>query len=88
MSYSNVSNPANYQLQALGQKGFRKITSGFSPVADEYYRAIVVVNDAVVTTTSEAGDSRSAESLLAGTVVYGLFSAVSCSSGTIIAYIA
>ena len=88
MSYSNITNPANYQLQALGQKGFRKITTGFSPVADEYYRAIVVVNDAVITTTSEAGDSLSAESLLAGTVVYGLFSAVSVSAGTVIAYIA
>ena len=88
MSYSNVSNPANYQLQALGQKGFRKITTGFSPVADEYYRAIVVVNDAVITTTSEAGDNLFAEAVIAGTVVYGLFSAVSVSAGTVIAYIA
>lgn len=88
MSYVNVTNTANYQLQALGQKGFRKITSSFTPVSSEYYRAIVVVVDAVVTTTSEAGDSLSAESLLAGTVVYGLFSAVSCSAGTVIAYIA
>lgn len=88
MSYVNVTNPANYQLQALGQKGFRKITSTFTPVADEYYRAIVVVNDAVVTTTSESGDNLTSESLLAGTIVYGLFSAVSCSAGVVIAYIA
>lgn len=88
MSYSNLTNPVNFQLQAFGQKGFRKITSSFSPVADEYYRAIVVVDDAVVTATPEDGDALSGDSLLAGTIVYGLFSAVSVSGGTVHAYIA
>jgi hypothetical protein len=47
-----------------------------------------VLADAVVTLTSEEGDNLSAVTLLAGSTVYGLFSAVSVSSGTVIAYIA
>ena len=88
MSYSNITNPVNYQLQAFGQKGFRVVTSSFSPVSGEYYRALTVTSDAVVTVTSEEGDNLSAVTLLAGSTIYGLFSAVSVSSGTGIAYIA
>lgn len=88
MSYSNITNPVNYQLQAFGQKGFRVVTSSFSPVSEEYYRALTVTSDAVVTVTSEEGDNLSAVTLLAGSTIYGLFSAVSVSSGTVIAYIA
>jgi hypothetical protein len=88
MSYSNVSNPANYQLQALGQKGFRKINSSFVTVSGEYYRAFIVVADAVVTATSESGDNLSFETLLTGTVIYGLFSSIVVESGAVIAYIA
>ena len=88
MSYSNITNPVNYQLQAFGQNGFRNITSSFTPVSGEFYRAITVISDAVVTVTSTSGDNLSAITLLAGTTIYGLFSAVSVSSGRVLAYIA
>ena len=88
MGYSNLNATPNYQLQAFGQKGFRVITSSFSPVSGEYYRAITVLADAVVSVTSEEGDDLSSVTLLAGSTVYGLFSAVSAASGTVIAYIA
>lgn len=64
------------------------MTSASTPVANEEYRVIQVLEDAVVTATSLAGDSLSAVTLVAGSSVYGLFSAVSCSSGRLLAYIA
>lgn len=88
MAYSNINNPANYQLASFGQKGFRLVTSSFSPISGEYYRALTVTSDAVITLTSQNGDNLSALTLLAGTTIYGLFSAVSVSSGTVLAYIA
>lgn len=88
MSYVNVTNTANYQLQALGQKGFRKINSTFTPVAGEYYRAFMVMSDAVVSATAESGDSLSFETVLTGTIIYGLFSSIVVESGAVIAYIA
>ena len=88
MAYSNINNPANYQLASFGQKGFRLVSSSFSPISGEYYRALTVTSDAVITLTSQNGDNLSALTLLAGTTIYGLFSAVSVSSGTVLAYIA
>lgn len=88
MSYTNITNPAAYQLATFGQKGFRKITSSFTPVSDEFYRVVYAMEDSTVTVTAESGDSLTSELLLAGTAIYGLFSAVSCSSGTVLAYIA
>ena len=88
MSYSNLTNPVNYQLQAFGQKGFRIIGPSFVSVSGEYYRAFIVINDAVVSATSEEGDNLSFETLIAGTVIYGLFSSVAVQSGSVLAYIA
>jgi hypothetical protein len=88
VSYSNITNPVNYQLQAFGQKGFRKIDSSFVSVSGEYYRAFLIVNDAVVSVTSEEGDNLSFVTLIAGTTIYGLFSSVAVQSGLVIAYIA
>lgn len=88
MSYSNITNPVNYQLQAFGQKGFRVLTSSSTPVSGEFYRAFTVSSDAVVTATSVEGDNLTAVPVFAGTTIYGLFSALGVSSGVAIAYIA
>lgn len=90
MGYANVNNPANYQLAMLGQFGFRKITSTFTPVPNEYYRIVEVISaTADVTVVSEAGDNLTAQTLVQGTKLYGLFSSVSVAAGgTVIAYIA
>ena len=90
MGYANVNNPANYQLAMLGQFGFRKIDDTFTPVAGEYYRIVEVISaTADVTVASEAGDDLTAETLVQGTKIYGLFSSVSVAAGGIvIAYIA
>jgi len=88
MAYENIQAEPNFYRQSFGQKGFRRITSSFSPISGEYYRAFTVISDAVITTTPLEGDNLSAVTLLAGTTVYGLFSAISVSSGALIAYIA
>lgn len=90
MGYANVNNPANYQLAMLGQFGFRKIDDTFTPVAGEYYRIVEVISaTADVTVASEAGDDLTAETLVQGTKIYGLFSSVSVATGgVVIAYIA
>ena len=88
MAYENVSSPVNFQRQVLGQKGFRLIGAGGAGTAGEHYRAITVVDDATISLTSDAGDNLVSVSVPAGITIYGLFSAVSTSAGTVIAYIA
>jgi len=88
MAYENIQADTNFYRQSFGQKGFRVMTSASTPVANEEYRVIQVLEDSVVTATSLAGDSLSAVTLVTGSFVYGLFSAVSCSSGRLLAYIA
>lgn len=93
MGYANITNPVNYQLAMMGQSGLRVIDNTFTPVAGEYYRSFEVVGStaaatATVTATAVTGDNITALELINGTKVQGLFSAVSVSAGTIIAYIA
>jgi len=93
MGYSDIINPVNYQLATMGQDGLRVITSAFTPVSGEYYRAFEVVGStaaatATVTASSVNGSNITALELINGTKVQGLFSSLSVSAGTIIAYIA
>jgi hypothetical protein len=91
MGYANVNNPANYQLAMLGQFGFRKIDDSFTPIAGEYYRIVEVISaTADVSVTSMVGDGLTAETLVQGTKIYGLFSDVSVAGAgeVVLAYIA
>lgn len=88
MGYSNITNPVNYQLASFGQSGFRKISTGQTGTSGEQYRVIYALENATISATSVNGDSLSAQAILAGTSIYGLFTAVSVSSGSILAYIA
>jgi hypothetical protein len=88
MAYENVSSPVNFQRQVLGQKGLRTIRTGGAGTSGEFYRAITVLADAVISTTAEAGDNLSSAAIPAGVTVYGLFSSVSVTSGEVLAYIA
>ena len=88
MAYENVNATPNFQRQVLGQKGFRKLTTGGSSTSGEFYRAITVLDDAVITTVSEAGDPLTSEAIPAGITIYGLFSSITVTSGELIAYIA
>jgi hypothetical protein len=88
MAYENIQAEPNFYRQTFGQKGFRRIDSGFTPVTDEQYRAISMIEDSVISVTSYAGANLSAVSFPAGFTIYGLFSSVTVSSGSAIVYIA
>jgi hypothetical protein len=88
VAYSNITNSAAYQLASFGQKGFRKLETGESGAADEFYRVVYALEDTTVTLTATAGDNLSGELMLAGTAIYGLFSNVTVVSGSVLAYIA
>ena len=88
MAYENVNATPNFQRQVLGQKGFRKLRTGNTSTVGEFYRAITVLADASITTTSESGDSLSSEAIPAGVTIYGLFSSITIVSGDVLAYIA
>lgn len=86
MSYENISKEGNFFQTSTADYGFRLIDSASSAVAGESYRAIQVLADAVVTTTTSIGDALTGESLVAGTTIYGKFDTVSVVSGKVIAY--
>jgi len=89
MAYSNLQNPGSYQLAVFGQKGFKKIVSGTSfSSADGHCNAMLVLDDVVLTCTSVKGDSLSTVDVPAGATIVGLFTAISVSSGTLLAYYA
>ena len=81
MSYENVNATPNFQRQSLGQKGLRVLGAAGTGQTGEFYRAITVTDDAVLTLTA-------AVEIPAGITVYGLFSAVTVVSGKALAYIA
>jgi hypothetical protein len=88
MAYENVNATPNFQRQVLGQKGFRKLRTGGSGNAGEFYRAITALDYTTISVTSEAGDDLTAEAIPAGVTIYGLFSSITVVSGDVVAYIA
>lgn len=88
MAYENIQADTNFYRQTFGQKGFRRITSSFTPVADEQYRAISAVEDSTISVVSYAGDNLTSVAIPAGFTIYGLFSSVTVSAGSAIVYIA
>ena len=88
MAYSNLNNPANYQLQEFSQSGFRIMDSSSSAVSDEYYRVIYALEDSVVSFSAFHGDSITNKTLYAGQILLGLFDSVTVNSGSVASYIA
>jgi hypothetical protein len=86
--YLNLNAPSNYQLQGFGQNGVRTISTDQLYIQGEYYRVLVAEEDSYVTAVSVLGDDLTAEFVYAGTTIYGLFTEVSVSSGSLTAYIA
>jgi hypothetical protein len=88
MSYRNIVAESNFNLQAFGQFGFRRVVSGTTLPAGEQYRVLQFVEETTISFTSEVGDSFTAQVMPAGFVLYGLFSGITVTSGSVIAYIA
>lgn len=69
-------------------RGFRFINSGETHTPTEVYHTIQVLAEATVDLTNAAGgDNLSSVALPAGTVLYGAFTDISVTSGTVVAYI-
>jgi hypothetical protein len=88
MSYTNLNNPANYQLQSFGQDGMRTISTTQAYVEGEYYRVLVATEDSTLSATSMVGDDLASIDVYAGTTIYGLFTAVTVTAGEVTAYLA
>jgi hypothetical protein len=87
MAYSNLTNPGNFQLASFGQKGFKRVINGTAAPAG-HYNAILVLDDVVLTCASLNGDGLSGVDVPAGVTIVGMFTTVSVTSGTALAYIA
>lgn len=88
MSYRNIIPESNFNLQSFGQFGFRLVDSLTTLPADEHYRVIQALEETVISATSESGDSLDSFTMGTGLVIYGLFSDIQITSGSVIAYIA
>ena len=83
-----LTNPSEYRRQVFAQDGFRVVESGFSQPAGEKYVCVYAVQDVTgLALTSDNGDDLSSTDVVAGTALYGSFSAVSVTGGKLIAYI-
>ncbi len=88
MGRTNLTNTGEFQRQSFAQDGFRVVDSTFTQPAGETYVALYCLSNAEgLTTTSPNGDALSGVSFQTGMVVYGDFTTVTVTSGTVIAYI-
>ena len=94
--YTNLNNPANYQLQGFDQYGFRILPAGMSGTSNvnepleggDQYRSILALEDSVISATTLHGDNISNKTLLAGEQLDGLFLAIEVLSGEVAAFLA
>lgn len=86
MAYENIVKEGNFYQSAAGDYGFRLLDAGVSSTAGESFRAVQMIEDSVVTTTTQTGDALTSISIGQGTIIYGKFDSVSCVSGKVLAY--
>jgi len=82
--FENITKEGNFNQAATGDYGFRRLAAGESTT--DSGRAIQVLEDAVVTTTTSTGDALTSQSLQAGITVLGRFDSVSVASGVVLVY--
>jgi len=90
MASRDLKHVQTYQNLAFGGYGFRLLTASETSVSGENFGALQVIEDAVITATSNAeqGDaSITSLSLISGTTIFGDFSAVTVASGKVMAYL-
>jgi hypothetical protein len=96
MAYSNLNNPANYQLQSFDQYGFRVMPAGMGslnnlnePISQvDNYRTILAIKDSVVSLRTAHGDTILNKSLKAGEELHGLFYAIDVYIGEVVGFLA
>lgn len=89
MKYGKFTQDDKYfKESSFGRNGFRVVTNGTTLPTEERYMVLYTVEESEITATSEKGDSLTSQTFSAGSVVYGLFSQLSVTTGKVIAYIA
>lgn len=81
--FENVTKEGNFFQSATGDYGFRRLGAGES--TSEFCRAVQVLQDAVITTTTSVGDALTSETVIAGMTIIGKFESVSVTSGVVLA---
>lgn len=84
MSYENITKESNFYQSAVGDYGFKVVSSSES--TSESCRAIQAIETSVVTTTTSVGDALSSITLVEGTIVFGKFDSISVTTGKVLAY--
>jgi hypothetical protein len=84
MAFENITKDGNFNQAAVGDYGFRYLTTSES--TSDSCRAIQALEDSSVTTTTTSGDALTEVIIPTGTVVWGKFDSVSVVAGKVIAY--
>jgi len=81
-----IINTARYQDYQFGQYGFKELSSA-SSAGDTFYAFKAIGGDATVSAVSGSGDNLTSVTVQQGDVVYGNFTSITPSSGTVLAYL-
>jgi len=87
MAKSNLNSKPDHQMMSFGQYGSRLIGTGETGESDEVYKAVTGLSSTVIELTQQKGDTTLSITLETGVTVYGLFTAISVTSGQALAYI-
>lgn len=87
--FRKLEEKRQWDIPVYGRKGFRVVENGTVLPAGEKYGAILVVSEASVTISPNAGDSDTGVTLPAGTVIPVPFdnTGLTVASGTVYAFI-
>ena len=76
--------------QSMGQNGFKYLSTAGTAIYNTTRTSIIqILEDATVSATSVRGDNLSSVALVAGTIIVGEFSSVTCAGtgGILLAYL-
>jgi len=88
MEKVNLNSTADFQNMMFGQLGSRYIEAAGTGESGEVYKVITALEATVVTLVQPKGDATLTDlPIPAGVTVYGKFTSVSVTSGSVLAYI-
>ena len=89
MSFESIVKEGNFYQTSTGDYGFRVLSGTDASVAGESFRAIQVISEAQLAATSvRKDDIVNTLTIPQGTVIFGKFTDITMTSGTVIAYLA
>ena len=88
MAETNLNSKSDFQMLSFGQFGSEYIVAGETGSESTVFKSITALEQTVITLTQLKGDTTlTSITLETGITVYGLFTAVSVTSGKVLAYI-